>query len=315
MKKQESIPFPFTPYTQQRDLMEAILDCFDSSGVGVFESPTGTGKSLSVICSAMYWLRKEENSIIEDVQRLKMRNKHISSVSSSSSSRRPRDINQPDDWLEEWIEESNQNGGNGHEMEQKLEALIKYNAMLSRISRQSQIQHQRKLMTEKSIKIDHGIKDHYVMKKVQRIDKSRKDVVVSGDNSYDEHFEGEDLSSNSFALDDYDSDGNTSETLRDEDVGLGYRDVDRGGIKGLKLPKIFYCSRTHSQLSQFINEIRRTTYKDVRCITLGSRKTFCINEEINRHGMENIITEKCLELQVQYFSIIHMLQNINLCTQ
>ena len=89
MKKQESIPFPFTPYTQQRDLMEAILDCFDSSGVGVFESPTGTGKSLSVICSAMYWLRKEENSIFNNWGKpITYQYPFLSSLSSSAQKER-----------------------------------------------------------------------------------------------------------------------------------------------------------------------------------------------------------------------------------
>ena len=36
------IPFPFTPYNQQRQLMSAIYDCIENSACGVFESPTGS---------------------------------------------------------------------------------------------------------------------------------------------------------------------------------------------------------------------------------------------------------------------------------
>ena len=84
------------------------------------------------------------------------------------------------------------------------------------------------------------------------------------------------------------------------DTGTGWNESDRGGLKGLKLPQIYYCSRTHSQLTQFVREIRRTTYIDARCITLGSRRNLCVNDEISQLGAENIITEKCLELQVLY---------------
>jgi chromosome transmission fidelity protein 1 len=40
--------FPFTPYPVQQELMEQIYDACTDGGVAVFESPTGTGKSLSV---------------------------------------------------------------------------------------------------------------------------------------------------------------------------------------------------------------------------------------------------------------------------
>ncbi|KAK4374764.1 hypothetical protein RND71_005441 [Anisodus tanguticus] len=45
-------------------------------------------------------------------------------------------------------------------------------------------------------------------------------------------------------------------------------------------PKIYFCSRTHSQLSQFIKELRKTKFADeVNVVCLGSRKNFCINQE------------------------------------
>ena len=44
-------------------------------------------------------------------------------------------------------------------------------------------------------------------------------------------------------------------------------------------PKIFYASRTHSQLSQAVKELKNTAYKPVIC-TLGSRDQMCINEEV-----------------------------------
>lgn len=43
-------------------------------------------------------------------------------------------------------------------------------------------------------------------------------------------------------------------------------------------PKVYFCSRTHSQLSQFVDEFRRTGFALALKVTcLGSRKNLCIN--------------------------------------
>ena len=53
---QHPFGFPFPPYSLQLSFMEKLYQCLDDGGVGVFESPTGTGKSLSLICGALRWL-------------------------------------------------------------------------------------------------------------------------------------------------------------------------------------------------------------------------------------------------------------------
>jgi chromosome transmission fidelity protein 1 len=75
--------------------------------------------------------------------------------------------------------------------------------------------------------------------------------------------------------------------------------------------KIFYCSRTHSQLTQFAHEVRRVkipleiidssnTEKQLEAIkhlSLGSRKNLCINKDVQKLGSTTAINERCLELQ------------------
>jgi chromosome transmission fidelity protein 1 len=83
--------------------------------------------------------------------------------------------------------------------------------------------------------------------------------------------------------------------------------------------KIFYCSRTHSQLSQFATELRRVRLppaiqeeqpdtgtalsqtveiaEELKHLTLGSRKNLCINPSVKRLGNATAINERCLELQ------------------
>ena len=79
--------------------------------------------------------------------------------------------------------------------------------------------------------------------------------------------------------------------------------------------KIFYCSRTHSQLSQFVQEVRRVRlqpspgltdmstsvdtsgYSCIKHLSLGSRKNLCINPNVSRLGNPTAINDRCLELQ------------------
>lgn len=83
--------------------------------------------------------------------------------------------------------------------------------------------------------------------------------------------------------------------------------------------KVFYCSRTHSQLTQFVHELRRVKMPPVtngmdlaadhtlvletdvaaefKHVALGSRKTLCINKKVLALGNATAINERCLELQ------------------
>jgi len=47
-------------YAQQEELMVALSSCLEAGGVGIFESPTGTGKSLSLLCASLSWLHAQE---------------------------------------------------------------------------------------------------------------------------------------------------------------------------------------------------------------------------------------------------------------
>lgn len=55
------------------------------------------------------------------------------------------------------------------------------------------------------------------------------------------------------------------------------------------VPKIYYASRTHSQISQVVSEFRKTKYR-VPMAVLASRKHYCTNVYVN--GKENI-DEEC----------------------
>lgn len=58
-RNQTNFHHPYSPYDVQLEFMKAAYDVLDRGDgqVGILESPTGTGKSLSLICASMTWLR------------------------------------------------------------------------------------------------------------------------------------------------------------------------------------------------------------------------------------------------------------------
>ena len=62
--------------------------------------------------------------------------------------------------------------------------------------------------------------------------------------------------------------------------------------------RIFYCSRTHSQLTQFVKEIQKSPFaEDVRVVSLASRQNMCINEGVRALKVTSLVNEKCFEMQ------------------
>ncbi|XP_045836162.1 regulator of telomere elongation helicase 1 isoform X4 [Meles meles] len=50
-----SVDFPFQPYKCQEEYMRKVLECLQKKVNGILESPTGTGKTLCLLCSALAW--------------------------------------------------------------------------------------------------------------------------------------------------------------------------------------------------------------------------------------------------------------------
>uniref|UniRef100_H2Z3N8 Helicase ATP-binding domain-containing protein n=1 Tax=Ciona savignyi TaxID=51511 RepID=H2Z3N8_CIOSA len=72
-----------------------------------------------------------------------------------------------------------------------------------------------------------------------------------------------------------------------------------------QLTRIFFCSRTHSQLSQFVKELQKSPFGkqtdpdgfQVTMVGLGSRSNLCINDEVRKLKSVSLMNERCLEMQ------------------
>ncbi|KAL9613758.1 MAG: hypothetical protein Q9167_001703 [Letrouitia subvulpina] len=268
---------PFKPYAIQYELMTAIYDCLSDGQIGIFESPTGTGKSLSLLCAALSWLREHQRERFEEQVGL---NK--------------------DGEERTWIVEQSRS--------QRRETLIQqYAENENRLHRIREVEQRQREQYEGSEPVG-------------------KKIKVRHSSSF-KHSNEE----NQFMLQDYDSDQeeNSNQSSK-QDVagkGLSVRSLQLMQKLGLSTPsndevcyqdeiKIFYCSRTHSQLTQFVDEIRRVklpkavefdsaltssnSLQDeavIKHLPLGSRKNLCINPDVVKLGSLSGINERCLDLQ------------------
>ncbi|KAM6932875.1 Fanconi anemia group J protein [Xenentodon cancila] len=69
------------------------------------------------------------------------------------------------------------------------------------------------------------------------------------------------------------------------------KDKDKDGRK--KIPKIFFGTRTHKQVTQIAHELKRTVYSSVHMTILSSRDHTCVNPEVVPHPNRN---ERCKDL-------------------
>ncbi|XP_051805621.1 regulator of telomere elongation helicase 1-like isoform X2 [Acanthochromis polyacanthus] len=58
-----TVNFPFPPYDCQKEYMKKVIECLQNKVNGVLESPTGTGKTLCLLCATLAWRDRFKDSI------------------------------------------------------------------------------------------------------------------------------------------------------------------------------------------------------------------------------------------------------------
>ncbi|KAK3485159.1 helicase C-terminal domain-containing protein [Neurospora hispaniola] len=261
--------------------------------IALFESPTGTGKSLSLICGSLTWLRNHKRLQFEaEIEKIQQQ---------MEASGEP-----------EWMVES--------AIKRKWEELAqKYEEMERTLERIRQKEREMEKEGEegqarggKRRKLDRGKGDEAEGGKKKESGGSRGLTASDEDKEFligDWRDEG--------GLDENDPMGQLSKETREllEKVGMGTaggkKEANEGPVAEEEI-KIFYTSRTHSQLTQFIQELRRPGFpasvptpnpqeepakEIVKQIPLSSRQKLCINPTVNKLGTLAAINERCQSLQ------------------
>ncbi|KAM9755051.1 ATP-dependent DNA helicase DDX11 [Menidia menidia] len=262
-------PFPYEPYNIQEQFMEALYSALDHSKVGIFESPTGTGKSLSLICGALSWLTDYEEKKKQEAAALLQEGEAVLSTSvapasGASSSAEP-------DWITDFVQKK---------AERDLVSQLKEQEL------------RRKKREERLEMIRNNAQLKYAMK---RKSCEEDEAFKLLQHSKEEHAEAPgDPADEDLIIAEYESDDETKSKGR----FFGGEEEDDDELVEEHVTKIYYCSRTHSQLAQFVHEVQKSPFsKDISLVTLGSRQNLCVNEEVRRLGSIQHINDRCMEMQ------------------
>uniref|UniRef100_A0A8C6DV27 DEAD/H-box helicase 11 n=1 Tax=Moschus moschiferus TaxID=68415 RepID=A0A8C6DV27_MOSMO len=273
-------PFPFTPYAIQKDFMAALYQVLEAGKIGIFESPTGTGKSLSLICGALSWLRDFEQKKRQEEERLLEAGAPASNnglapapglpSSCQGSPGTPEATGEPD-WITQFVQKKE---------ERDL------------VDRLKEEQVRRKKREERLQQIRHNVKLRFTAKRMRQEDEETERLLRLSSEMLAAGTEPEQVASGEeeLVLAEYESD-------EEKGVPSGV-DVDEDDLDEEHVTKIYYCSRTHSQLAQFVHEVQKSPFgQDTRLVSLGSRQNLCVNGDVRKLGSVQLINDRCVEMQ------------------
>ncbi|BBN03530.1 hypothetical protein MPTK1_2g24240 [Marchantia polymorpha subsp. ruderalis] len=242
--------FPFEPYPIQLQFMKAVYSGIQKGGVTIVESPTGTGKTLSLICSTLQWLidqHEDSSDLAGDVAKL------------------CNSVGEEPDWMSNFEAKK--------EEEEKKRREARKRTLKTRLA-------------EKSLNRTPGNRSvmHFGSVIASKEGRKGRDAVHQPLNYKPCPDDDDDL-----IVDDYfsDEEGCKEAKRKQTSVDSSSSDDSGGEISDDEEPlKVFFCSRTHSQLSQFVGELQRTVFSSsLRSVSLGSRKNLCINPGISGCGI------------------------------
>uniref|UniRef100_A0A8D3C6M0 DEAD/H (Asp-Glu-Ala-Asp/His) box helicase 11 n=1 Tax=Scophthalmus maximus TaxID=52904 RepID=A0A8D3C6M0_SCOMX len=264
-----TFPFPYQPYDIQEQFMQALYRALDQGKVGIFESPTGTGKSLSLICGALSWLTDSEERRRREAAALLQEGEAALSTSTAQSS--TTSSSEEPDWITDFVQKK---------ADRDLVTKLKEEE-LKRQKREERLE-----MIRNNVQLKYAMK-----RKTCEDDEAFKLLKLSKEEQTETQGDQED---EELIVAEYESDDESKSKSR----FCGPEDVEDDELIEEHVTKIYYCSRTHSQLAQFVHEVQKSPFsEDISLVTLGSRQNLCVNEDVRRLGSNQRINDRCMEMQ------------------
>eukprot|EP00079_Xenopus_tropicalis_P033313 XP_017947084.1 PREDICTED: Fanconi anemia group J protein isoform X3 [Xenopus tropicalis] len=292
------ILFPCRAYPSQLAMMNSIMRGLNCKQHCLLESPTGSGKSLALLCSALAWQQSlygkqavDEKSNEKECTKMErvtpcccschLRNSDELSFNSSN-----RQMNSTDSTP------SNFQGASSNKTTLAAKLCAKKQASFI-ADQDDDFQTDRKRIRQSHDEQQQAKKRRCYEKGVQFIDDDFNRNHTDLD-SHNQKKASMDSCPEVIASSSNHSVGPCSLCLCDGQTKEEDKAIEKGkkenGEKP-KVPKIFFGTRTHKQIAQITRELRRTAYSSVRMTILSSREHTCVHPDI--HSNRN---EKCKEL-------------------
>ncbi|WVQ77661.1 hypothetical protein IAR50_007349 [Cryptococcus sp. DSM 104548] len=279
----EKFPFPYpTPYGIQVDFMKTVFRAIEDRKIAIVESPTGTGKSLSLLSSTLTWLTQHTHRLDRHTE---------------TSLRARLQAEDPDDPA--WV----------------IEHAVK--------SRMAELRRERELREERLGKVREKERRMRIKEGTGAFRGGGKRVRVG----YDKQVEGgeKEVVEQDFLPEDHEEPEDDGMYLSKEVRELMSKFEPSKSQQVTEeeeeedVPKIYYTSRTHTQLRQLTSELLKTTFgnpspstsspeddkepgetMNISLVPLGSRKQLCINDKVRamaKSGGDERMNEACLDMQ------------------
>ncbi|KAF9967745.1 DEAD H (Asp-Glu-Ala-Asp His) box helicase 11 [Mortierella alpina] len=311
-----AFPYP-TPYSIQTDFMQQLYECIDQRKVGIFESPTGTGKSLSMICGAVAWLMDHERAEQDRARREQEAGEAEAGSVAVASTSATENKHSTDD-TPDWVQQHRAISDATIERQDKDQRRAELDARVQKIREREK--RMRENMAKKMKRQAAGA--HSMHGAGGYRSASGQGKKMRGQDSDDD-----DLDDGEFLLDEYDSDSD----IKGRGGSKGRIENDYGNLskevlellRSVDAKETAHGARTNGfgaededqepdvlKLSQFIDELRKTSYGEhLHVVSLGSRKNLCINDRVRQsashkssHSAEPVINvtklnDTCLDAQ------------------
>jgi chromosome transmission fidelity protein 1 len=315
--------FPHEPYGIQLELMRSLYATLRRGGIGVFESPTGTGKTLSVLCSALQWL--------EDERKANARG----DTNNNDNSNDAAACDDEPDWLRDFA--SNKRGRDASDRETRRRARREearrraaeadrvffasrgLNASergafggggrLQKSSTKSKAAAEAAAVAAYAAAVSRGASRDDAIEEAEFLaDDWSDETGLANSKAKDlKYLRGDDTSS------DEDADAkktNAKRFRRGAPLGSSKTAVDDSEDSEDDTPsqQIIFCSRTHSQLTQVVSELRSTAFgkpaglgeedRLVSAVAVAGRRQLCVNRDAleTAGASASRLNERCLEL-------------------
>ncbi|XP_044141144.1 Fanconi anemia group J protein isoform X2 [Bufo gargarizans] len=295
------IVFPCKAYPSQLAMMNAIMRGLNCKQHCLLESPTGSGKSLALLCSALAWQQSQYGKPVDkganDKEWKKEEPQHCSCTchsnppqkSAASASTSSDGAGSSSSGL---LSTPNESFNHQTTLAAKLSAKKKASVATDddddfQTERKRSLTSPSELQTRKRRCFEKGV--HYI-----------DDDENDGNSSLSPSCCKQQKPPVPYASDDSAA---SSSKQHHEPCNLCFCGYDKKPDKAdengkkkedgqrQKVPKIYFGTRTHKQIAQITRELRRTAYSAVRMTILSSRDHTCVNPDV--HSNRN---EKCREL-------------------
>eukprot|EP01114_Cavostelium_apophysatum_P012798 TRINITY_DN2954_c0_g2_i1.p1 TRINITY_DN2954_c0_g2~~TRINITY_DN2954_c0_g2_i1.p1 ORF type:complete len:866 (+),score=174.26 TRINITY_DN2954_c0_g2_i1:149-2746(+) len=268
------------PYGTQLSMMDKIIRSISQKEHALLESPTGTGKSLALLCGALAWQAAEKEAL-----------RKAAEADNASKAPRTKIVKNADTKVETKTDTKAEKLEIPPEPKRTL-GFFKAKSMSSGSTATVKSQPAKVEVAYDSDDPDDDFKPAKKRKSDEALKKRGSEKLLNSEQSgisppssgtKQQPMEVEDESVQDFKSEK----PKKAEKPEKSEKTEKYERAEKQTKKSMQPPKIYFGSRTHSQIAQLVRELKSTPYRPKMCV-LASREHYCIHPKVSKSPFKTI---------------------------